>query len=131
MMISVLMAGDLLQVGQGPDRHGHDAPPGPHPRRPTRMRQHTREVRPGHWAGDLRECCYIFLVSHRESDGASLSEGSFWLTFVACVVGHDRLIRDANTMRIYGTRLLICEKNVGRLKYAFNQLQVHTPGGGG
>jgi len=27
-------------------------------------------------------------------------------------------------MRLYGTRLLICEKNVGRLKYAFNQLQV-------
>jgi hypothetical protein len=27
-------------------------------------------------------------------------------------------------MRLYGTRLIICEKNVGRLKYAFNALQV-------
>lgn len=33
-------------------------------------------------------------------------------------------MHDANVMRLYGTRLIICEKNVGRLKYAFNALQV-------
>ena len=31
---------------------------------------------------------------------------------------------DATLMRIYGTRLPICEKNVGQAKYAFNALQV-------
>ena len=31
---------------------------------------------------------------------------------------------DATRMRLYGTRLPICEKNVGQAKYAFNTLQV-------
>lgn len=35
-----------------------------------------------------------------------------------------RVVHDANVMRLHGTRLLICEKNVGRLKYAFNALQL-------
>ena len=48
---------------------------------------------------------------------------SRWVLFIYIVV-LSRLVRDANVMRLYGTRLLICEKNVGRLKYAFNQLQL-------
>lgn len=36
----------------------------------------------------------------------------------------DTTLQDANTMRIYGTRLPICEKNVGQALYAFNALQV-------
>lgn len=39
-------------------------------------------------------------------------------------LGTDGLIRNANIMRIHGTRLLICDKNVGRLKFAFNGLQL-------
>lgn len=35
-----------------------------------------------------------------------------------------RLVRDANVMRLYGTRLLICDKNVSHAKYAFNKLQL-------
>ena len=31
---------------------------------------------------------------------------------------------DATLLRVYGTRLPICEKNVGQAKYAFNTLQV-------
>jgi hypothetical protein len=31
---------------------------------------------------------------------------------------------DASMMRVHGTRLPICEKNVGQAKYAFNSLQV-------
>jgi hypothetical protein len=34
------------------------------------------------------------------------------------------ILRDATLMRVYGTRLPICEKNVGEAKYAFNALQV-------
>ena len=34
------------------------------------------------------------------------------------------ILKDAAVMRIYGTRLPICEKNVGQAKYAFNSLQV-------
>ena len=33
-------------------------------------------------------------------------------------------LQDAMAMRLYGTRLPICEKNVGQAKYAFNSLQV-------
>jgi hypothetical protein len=33
-------------------------------------------------------------------------------------------LEDATTIRIHGTRLPICEKNVGQAKYAFNSLQV-------
>eukprot|EP00934_Nitzschia_sp_Nitz4_P003472 Nitzschia sp. Nitz4//scaffold6_size259037//75745//79502//NITZ4_001058-RA/size259037-processed-gene-0.254-mRNA-1//-1//CDS//3329556845//3462//frame0 len=34
------------------------------------------------------------------------------------------VLRDATLLRTYGTRLPICEKNVGQAKYAFNSLQV-------
>lgn len=38
---------------------------------------------------------------------------------------HKRTVyNDATLMRVYGTRLAICEKNVGAPKYAFNALQV-------
>lgn len=36
----------------------------------------------------------------------------------------DTTLPDAMIMRIHGTRLPICEKNVGESKYAFNSLQV-------
>jgi len=36
----------------------------------------------------------------------------------------DEVYDDATMMRVYGTRLPICEKNVGQAKYAFNSLQV-------
>jgi hypothetical protein len=35
-----------------------------------------------------------------------------------------QVYEDATTIRVYGTRLPICEKNVGQAKYAFNTLQV-------
>ena len=35
----------------------------------------------------------------------------------------DATLEDATRMRIYGTRLPICEKNVGQALYAFNSLQ--------
>jgi len=34
------------------------------------------------------------------------------------------ILRDAQLIRVHGTRLPICEKNVGQAKYAFNSLQV-------
>ena len=36
----------------------------------------------------------------------------------------DQVLANATTIRIRGTRLPICEKNVGQAKYAFNSLQV-------
>lgn len=36
----------------------------------------------------------------------------------------DSTLKDAMLIRLYGTRLPICEKNVGQAKYAFNSLQV-------
>jgi len=34
------------------------------------------------------------------------------------------ILRDAALLRLHGTRLPICEKNVGQCLYAFNSLQV-------
>lgn len=39
-------------------------------------------------------------------------------------IDQDQIYEDATLMRIHGTRLPICEKNVGQAKYAFNALQV-------
>jgi hypothetical protein len=36
----------------------------------------------------------------------------------------DPTLEIASLLRTYGTRLPICEKNVGQAKYAFNSLQV-------
>lgn len=36
----------------------------------------------------------------------------------------NRIIRDANVMRIHGTRIMIAEKNIGRAIYSINRLQV-------
>lgn len=36
----------------------------------------------------------------------------------------EETLRDAELLRIHGTRLPICEKNVGEAKYAFNSLQI-------
>lgn len=36
----------------------------------------------------------------------------------------DRVIRDANLMRVYGTRLMVAEKNIGRAVFAINRLQL-------
>jgi hypothetical protein len=36
----------------------------------------------------------------------------------------DTTMADATLIRVYGTRLPICEKNVGQALYAFNSLQV-------
>ena len=36
----------------------------------------------------------------------------------------NEILTDATLIRTYGTRLPICEKNVGQAKYAFNSLQV-------
>lgn len=43
---------------------------------------------------------------------------------VAGIPTVDSTLTDAMIMRLYGTRLPICEKNVGQAKYAFNSLQV-------
>jgi len=40
-----------------------------------------------------------------------------------CGMGAARTIRDANLMRVYGCRLLVAEKNVGRKVYSINKLQ--------
>ena len=45
-----------------------------------------------------------------------------------CGAAPERLGRDASAMRLHGTRLLICDKNVGHLKYAFNKLQLQERG---
>jgi hypothetical protein len=37
---------------------------------------------------------------------------------------HESTLEIASLLRTYGTRLPICEKNVGQAKYAFNSLQV-------
>lgn len=41
-----------------------------------------------------------------------------------CGQSFERIIRDANTMRQYGTRLMVAEKNIGRAIYAINRLQI-------
>lgn len=39
------------------------------------------------------------------------------------VMDKEQVMKDATTMRVYGTRLPICEKNVGQAMFAFNSLQ--------
>ena len=41
-----------------------------------------------------------------------------------CGQSVERIIRDANTMRQYGTRLMVAEKNIGKAVYAINRLQI-------
>ena len=36
----------------------------------------------------------------------------------------ERIIRDADVMRIHGTRIMIAEKNIGKPVYSINLLQV-------
>lgn len=36
----------------------------------------------------------------------------------------ERIMRDASTMRQYGTRLMVAEKNIGKAVYAINRLQI-------
>jgi len=43
--------------------------------------------------------------------------------FAECDADSDKIFSDATTMRVYGTRLPICDKNVGQSLYAFNSLQ--------
>ena len=40
-----------------------------------------------------------------------------------CELDFEKLFQDATVMRVYGTRLPICDKNVGQSLYAFNSLQ--------
>ena len=53
----------------------------------------------------LKQSLYLAKVGVRPADQASI-------------------LQDATLMRMYGTRLPVCEKNVGQPKYAFNALQV-------
>lgn len=41
----------------------------------------------------------------------------------ACELDDKKVFQDATVMRVYGTRLPICDKNVGQPLYAFNSLQ--------
>ena len=43
--------------------------------------------------------------------------------FSECEVDSKKVFSDSNVMRVYGTRLPICDKNVGQALYAFNSLQ--------
>lgn len=36
----------------------------------------------------------------------------------------DRVVKDANLMRVYGTRLMVADKNIGRPVFAINRLQL-------
>lgn len=40
-----------------------------------------------------------------------------------CGLSYERLIRDANLLRVHGTRLAICMKNIGKPIYSINLLQ--------
>mmetsp|Transcript_13685 Transcript_13685/g.20013 ORF Transcript_13685/g.20013 Transcript_13685/m.20013 type:complete len:324 (+) Transcript_13685:60-1031(+) len=55
-----------------------------------------------------------FLNRFLESGGNGFSD---------CVVAPNKIFNDSTIMRVYGTRLPICDKNVGQSLYAFNSLQ--------
>jgi hypothetical protein len=38
-------------------------------------------------------------------------------------IGFDRVLKDANIMRQYGTRIKVCEKNIGKPVYSINKFQ--------
>lgn len=67
----------------------------------------------------------IFCKSGKDRTGmASTLEQSRQLgERFGCGMSLTRLMRDANLMRVYGCRLLICEKNIGRKVYSINKLQ--------
>jgi hypothetical protein len=58
-----------------------------------------------------------FASRFRESKVAPSTDASLGAGF------SDSTLEDAMLLRLYGTRLPICEKNVGQAKYAFNSLQ--------
>jgi hypothetical protein len=73
----------------------------------------------------LGACMITFCKSGKDRTGMvmTLQQSRFMSQF--CGQSEQRVIKDANTMRIYGTRLDIAEKNTGRRVFAINNIQVN------
>jgi hypothetical protein len=68
---------------------------------------------------------YHFKRQQMQKQDPNVANGVSGSSFdVASDVAASTILQDARLIRLYGTRLPICEKNVGQAKYAFNSLQV-------
>lgn len=73
----------------------------------------------------LGGCMVTFCKSGKDRTGMvmTLQQSRFLSQY--CGDSEQRVLKDANLMRIYGTRLDIAEKNTGRRAFAINQIQVN------
>jgi hypothetical protein len=71
-------------------------------------------------------CRVTFCKSGKDRTGMAITlEQSRLLGEVfATGTSDERIIRDADVMRIHGTRIMIAEKNIGKPVYSINLLQV-------
>jgi hypothetical protein len=74
----------------------------------------------------LGGCRVTFCKSGKDRTGMAITQEQSRLLGenFDCGQSVERIIRDANTMRQYGTRLMVAEKNIGRPVYAINRLQI-------
>ena len=61
----------------------------------------------------MKPCVFVDTVTYKQAQFVARYRGELDL---------DVILSDASLLRTYGTRLPICEKNVGQAKYAFNSV---------
>lgn len=74
----------------------------------------------------LGGCRVTFCKSGKDRTGMAITQEQSRLLGenFDCGQSVERIIRDANTMRLYGTRLMVAEKNIGKPVFAINRLQI-------
>jgi hypothetical protein len=74
----------------------------------------------------LNGCLVTFCKSgkDRTSMAATLHQSRVLGELYQCGNSDKRVLRDANTMRAHGVRIIISEKNIGRPVFSFNRVQV-------
>jgi hypothetical protein len=73
----------------------------------------------------LGGCMITFCKSGKDRTGMVLTLQQSRFLSQYCGQSEHRILKDANIMRSYGTRLDIAQKNTGRRVFAINQIQVN------
>ena len=60
---------------------------------------------------------FLLAVTYKQAQFASRYRGQ---------TDEEGILKDATSIRVHGTRLPICEKNVGQAKYAFNSVSFRS-----
>lgn len=76
-------------------------------------------------ASALDACRVTFCKSGKDRTGmcVTLEQSRVLGEVFGCGQRQERLLRDANVMRVHGVRIMVAEKNIGRRVYSINKLQ--------